>query len=107
MPVVGLRHNAQKLAHELVNMDALKGLHLQACFEAGTHGPEDGLHVHVLVVEAVFTFVELDTHSLEGGRGKASGLLMGPECPQFLPLSLSQPPCALAPTLVDDLRKRL
>lgn len=61
-------------------MDTLEGFHLQACLEAGTHGPEDGLHVHVLVVEAMFTIVELDIHSLEGGRkggrGKASGLLM-------------------------------
>lgn len=45
-------------------MDTLEGFHLQACLEAGTHGPEDGLHVHVLVVEAMFTIVELDIPSL-------------------------------------------
>lgn len=87
-------------------MDALKGLHLQACLEAGTHSPEDGLHIHVLVVETMLTLVELDVHSLQGGP-RILGHEWGPRCPQYLLINLFLLPRGLAPVWVDDLRESL
>lgn len=57
--VVGLRRDAQDVAHERVDIDRLKGLHHQVLVEGRTHSSEEGLHVHLLVVVAVLTFVEL------------------------------------------------
>lgn len=57
--VIDLRLDAQNVAHEWVDIDRLKGLHYQVPVEGRTHGSEEGLHVHLLVIVAVLTFVEL------------------------------------------------
>lgn len=57
--VVDLRRDAQDVAHERVDVDRLEGLHHQVAAEGRTHGSEEGLHVHLLVVVAVLTSVEL------------------------------------------------
>lgn len=57
--VVDLWPDAQDVAHERVDVDRLEGLHHQVPVEGRTHGSEEGLHVHLLVVVAVLTFVEL------------------------------------------------
>lgn len=66
IPVVDLRLDAQDVAHERVDVDRLEGPHLQVLVEGRTHGPEEGLHVHLLVVEAVFTLVDLNWEVLQG-----------------------------------------
>lgn len=69
MPVVDLRPDAQDVAHERVDVDRLEGPHLQVLVEGRTHGPEERLHVHVLVVEAVFPLVELNWEILWNRQG--------------------------------------
>lgn len=57
--VIDLRPDAQDVAHEWVDVDRLKGRHHQVPAEGGSHGPEEGLHVHLIVVVAVFALVGL------------------------------------------------
>lgn len=57
--VVDLRSDAQDVAHEWVDVDRLKGLHHQVPAKGGSHSPEEGLHVHLVVVVAVLALVEL------------------------------------------------
>lgn len=74
--VVGLRLDAQDVAHQGVDVDRLEGSHLQVLVEGGAHGPEEGLHVHLLVVEAVLAPVELHWEILQGQEGRENtGLL--------------------------------
>ena len=66
MAVVDLRLDAQDVAHQGVDVDRLEGPHLQVLVERWTHRPEEGLHVHFLVVKAVLALVELDGEILQG-----------------------------------------
>lgn len=67
--VVDLRLDAQDMTHQGVDVHCLKGPHLQVLVKCWAHCPEEGLHVHVFVVKAVLTLVELDWKILQGHRG--------------------------------------
>ncbi len=49
-------------------MDAVKRLRQEVLLEVGSKGPEDGLHVHLSVVVAVISFVDIDDESLVGNK---------------------------------------
>lgn len=57
--VVDLWPDAKDVAHEWVDVDRLKGRHHQVPAEGGSHSPEEGLHVHLVVVVAVLALVGL------------------------------------------------
>lgn len=64
--VVDLGLDVQNVAHQWIDVDRLEGPHLQILVEGRTHSPEKGLHVHLLVVKAVLSFVELNGEILQG-----------------------------------------
>ena len=66
VPVVDLRSYPQDVTHQWVDVDGLEGPDLQVLLEGRSHSPEEGLHVHLLVVEAVLSVVELHWEVLEG-----------------------------------------
>lgn len=66
MAVVHLRLDPQDVAHQGVDVYRLEGPHLQALVEGRTHCPEEGLHVHLLVIIAVLALVELNREVLQG-----------------------------------------
>lgn len=76
--VVWRRLDLQQFAHQGVDVDAVERLRQEVPLETGSERAEDGLHVHVVVVEAVVTFVDVDDESLqrvrEGGSGPPGGL---------------------------------
>lgn len=59
-PVVRRRLDLQQFTHQGVDVDAVKRLGQEVPLEVGSEGPEDGLHVHLPVVEAVIAFVDVD-----------------------------------------------
>lgn len=67
--IVDLRLDAQDVTHQGVDVHRLKGPHLQVLVKCWTHCPEEGLHVHLVVVIAVLTLVELNRKVLQGHRG--------------------------------------
>lgn len=73
--VVDLWPDAQDVTHQGVDVHRLEGPHLQVLPEGRTHGPEEGLHVHNLVVEAVLPPVELHRQVLQGRRDQTSCIL--------------------------------
>lgn len=73
--VVHFRLDAQDVAHQRVDVDRLEGAHLQVLLEGWAHGPEEGLHVHLLVVEAVLALVDLNREILQGHAEKGRLLL--------------------------------
>lgn len=66
--VVDLRRDAQDVAHERVDVDCLEGLHHQVPAERRPNGPEEGLHVHLVVVVAVLALVGLHPEVLRETR---------------------------------------
>lgn len=66
--VVRRGFDLQQFAHQRVDMDAVKRLRQEVLLKVGSKGPKDGLHVHLSVVEAVITFVDIDDESLEGNK---------------------------------------
>lgn len=66
--VVDLRPDAQDVTHQRIDVDCLKGPHLQVLVESRAHRPEEGLHIHLRVVKAVLALVELYREILRGGR---------------------------------------
>lgn len=95
--VVGLRGDAQQMAEERVDIDAFKGLGQQPLPEGWPHSTENGFHVHVVVVKAVFTFVELDFESLKGREREDVGAqILQPRRPAAAPV----PPARLHMALV-------
>lgn len=67
--VVDLRLDGQDVTHQGVDVHRLKGLHLQVLVKYWTHCPEEDLHVHLLVVKAMLTLVELNWKILQGHVG--------------------------------------
>lgn len=67
--VVDLRLDAQDVTHQGVDVYSLKRSHLQVLVERWTHCPEERLHVHLLVVKAVLSLVELNWEILQGHIG--------------------------------------
>lgn len=63
--VVDLRLDAQDVAHQGVDVHCLEGPHHQVLVEGRSHCPEEGLHVHLLVVKAVLTPVDLNWYILQ------------------------------------------
>lgn len=63
-PVVRRWLDLQQFAHQRVDVDAVERLGQVAPLEARAEGPEDGLHVHLGVMEAVVTFIHVDDESL-------------------------------------------
>lgn len=63
--VVDLRLDAQEVAHQGVDVHCLEGPHHQVLVEGRSHCPEEGLHVHLLVVKAVLTPVDLNWEILQ------------------------------------------
>lgn len=64
--VVWCCFNFQQSAHQRINVDAVKGLRCEVLFEVRPKSPENGLHVHLLIAEAMITFVDVDDESLMG-----------------------------------------
>lgn len=58
--VVDLRLDAQDVAHQGIDVHRFKRSHLQVFVKCWTHCPEERLHVHFFIVEAVLSFVELN-----------------------------------------------
>ena len=71
--VVDLGSDPQDVAHQGVDVHRLEGPHLQVLPEDWTHGPEEGLHVQVVVVEAVLSLVGLHWEELEERQDGANG----------------------------------
>lgn len=63
--VVDLRLDAQDVTHQGVDVHRLEGPHLQVPVKRRPHRPEEGLHVHLLVVVAVLALVELNRKILQ------------------------------------------
>lgn len=78
--VVWLRFDLQQFAHQRVDVDAVEGLGQEVLLKVGSEGPEDGLHVHLAVMEAVVTFVDVDDESLVGNRKVNSCVSVSPSC---------------------------
>ena len=57
--IVDLWTDPQDVTHKGVDVHRLEGPHLQVLPEDRTHGPEEGLHIQVVVVKAVFALVGL------------------------------------------------
>ena len=72
--VVDLRLDAQDVTHQRVDVHRLERSHLQVLAKRRTHCPEERLHVHVLVVEAVLALVELHREILQGHMGTVKQL---------------------------------
>lgn len=64
--IVDLWLDAQDVTHQGIDVHRLKGAHLQVLVESWTHCPEEGLHVHVDIVEAMLALVELNWEVLQG-----------------------------------------
>lgn len=47
-------------------MDAIKWLRYEVLFEVRPKSPENGLHVHLFIVVAMITFVDIKDKSLMG-----------------------------------------
>ena len=63
--VVDLGSDPQDVTHQGVDVHCLEGPHLQVLPEDRTHGPEEGLHVQVVVVKAVLALVGLHWEVLQ------------------------------------------
>lgn len=66
--IVWRRFNLQQFAHQRVNMDAVKWLGEEVLFKVRSKSPEDSLHVHLFIVVAMITFVDINNESLLGNR---------------------------------------
>lgn len=76
------RLDLQQLAHQRVDVDAVERLGQEVLLETGSKRAEDGLHVHVVVVEAVVTFVHVYDEPLQRARkGGSVFLTSGPPGP--------------------------
>lgn len=60
------RFNFQQFAHQRINVDAIKWLRREVLFEVRPKSPEYSLHVHLFIVEAMITFVDVNDESLVG-----------------------------------------
>lgn len=63
--IVGLWCDAQKVAHQWINIYSLKGTNLQVFLEVWPHCPEKGLHVQTLIVKTMLALVELHGEVLQ------------------------------------------
>lgn len=84
--VVGLRSDVEQPAHERIDMDAVEGLGQEVLLEIGSEGPEDHLHVHLTVVEAVVAFINVHDESLVGPKEKK---ILKPPVPLLVTLAFS------------------
>lgn len=67
--VIDLRLDAQDVTHQGVDVNRLKGLYDQVLVKCWTRCSEENLHVHLLVVKAVLSLVELNWEVLQGQDG--------------------------------------
>lgn len=63
--VIDLWLYAKDVTHQRVDVYCLKWSNLQVFVKGRTYCPEERLHVHLLVVEAMLTVVELDGKILQ------------------------------------------
>lgn len=68
---MGFRGNAQKLTHEWVDVDAVKRLSYVILLEIWPKSSEYGLHVHVDIIKAMISLVEIYYKSLKNNNKKA------------------------------------
>lgn len=68
--VVGFRSNPQELTHEWVDMYAVKRLSQVILLEIWPKSSEYGLHVHVDIIKAMISFVEIYYKSLKNNNKK-------------------------------------
>lgn len=66
--VVGFRCDSQQVAHQWVDVDSFKWLHLQILLEVWPHGPKKRLHVQSLVIIAVLSLIELHWEILQKNK---------------------------------------
>lgn len=66
--VVRRRFDLEQFTHQRVDVDAVERLRQKVLLEVWSEGPEDGLHVHLSVMEAVVAFVDVDDESLVGNK---------------------------------------
>lgn len=71
-----LRFNLQQFAHQRVDVDAVKWLRQVVLLKVGSKGPEDGLHVHIFVIEAMVSSVDIDDESLVGNKNVKTLILV-------------------------------
>lgn len=64
--VVWCWFNLQQFTHQRINVDAVKRLSCEILFEVGSKSPENSLHVHLFIVVAMITFVDINDESLMG-----------------------------------------
>lgn len=63
-PVVCSWLDLQQFAHQRVDVDAVERLRQEVTLEVWSKSPENGLHVHLSIMEAVIAFVDVDEESL-------------------------------------------
>lgn len=63
---MGCWFNFQQSAHQGINVDAVKWLRCEVLLEVGPKTPENSLHVHLFIVVAMITNVEIKDESLMG-----------------------------------------
>lgn len=83
--IVGRWFNFQQSAHQRINVDAVKRLRYEVLLEVGPKAPENRLHVHLFIVVAMITNVDIKDESLMGTDesedwGLAEGFFDRPFC---------------------------
>lgn len=59
------------MAHQWIHVNQVKGIYHHVFLEVWPHHPEDGFHVHALIIKAMFSFVEIHREQLYEHRIKS------------------------------------
>lgn len=69
--VAELRLYPQQVAHQRVNVNQVKGIYCQVFLKVRPDSPEEGFHVHVFIIKAVFPSVVVQRYKLYGHKNES------------------------------------